>query len=307
MTDTTDAKGKTPNQEATEASHSHKEEFKNPDALQVGMIDIWDWVEKNAKLLGALIAVLVLGQIAWTSVQYLHKRQERSAQEAFYSVQAKYAKLKEGFERARYESVMPNAAAKSKDAAADKKPSVATGDLQKDYGLVLSDLERVAKDQNGTSAGQEAALLAAQIYLEYKQPDRAAELARSAVDTSAEKSLLHQLASIELGNALATKGDCAGAVQVYQKVIDSKAAEFLQGDASLRSGVCFETLKQNDRAAEMYRKASATAQDSTAGQVAKGLLRALEVKTKSQTSAAPAAPAGPAAPAASNAKPAQAG
>ena len=114
---------------------------------------------------------------------------------------------------------------------------------------------------------------------DYKQPEKASEFAQMAATKLPKDHTLGLLATVLWGNALAAKDDCQGALGAWQKVLDSKSASFLQSDVSVRSGVCFEKLGQNDRAAEMYRKAAGATGESASSTTAKGLLRALEMKT----------------------------
>ncbi|HVK62637.1 MAG TPA: tetratricopeptide repeat protein [Bdellovibrionales bacterium] len=229
------------------------------------------WAEEHAKLIVSVAVgaiVVALGFIGW---QYLGKRQERTAQDAYYAVAQKYEKAREEFERAKFNEFAP---------ADQKTPGAkaATGDLQKDYGTIVTDLESVARDHAGTAAGAQAAILASNTYIEYKQPEKAIEISRMTADKLSDSHTLKQLTNMMLGNALAAKGDCQEAVTVWQKIIDNSKATFLHGDASLRAGLCFELLGKNDQALEMYRKASAS--ESGAASTARGLMRALEVKSK---------------------------
>ena len=255
-------------------------DIKNPDAVQKSILDFWGWIESNIKIVLALVVVLIIAAIANVAFHSFRGYQERKAQETYYSVEAKFTKIREGFDRAKYKALMP-ALAKD-DKSTDK---AATGDLAKDYGTVISDLEKVARDQAGTVAGGQAAILAAETYLEYKQPEKAIEVAQVAAKSLGDKNLVGSLSKVLLGSAMATKGDCQGAVGVWQQILDNKAAVFLHSDVSLRSGLCYEQLGQADKAAEMYRKVAADGSDSASASTAKGLLRALELKSKSATPA----------------------
>ena len=283
---------KTPATKSTEEHHNTAEEaIKDPDAVQKGMIDVWGWVEDNAKLLAALIAVILLAAIGQVSYKSFLSHQEEKAQEAYYSVESKYSKIREGFDRAKFAALMPKEA---KEQKVDDKP--ASGDITKDYGTLVDDLVGVARANPKTAGGAQAAILAAETFLQYKQTDKAIEAAKIPAEAMNEKSLLGNLSRILWGTALADKGDCQTAVTVWQKVLDNKAVEFLHDDAALRSGICFETMNQNDKAAEMYRRVvsggdsgadSAPMQGgSAAASTAKSLLRALQIKTPTANPAA---------------------
>lgn len=262
---------------------------KNPDAVQASLVDVWHWVEHNGHLVIGVIVVLVLGASAWTTVRWLNKRAERKAQDAYYAVEAKFTKLRDDFEKGKFKKFMPAEQVKAADAEVGK---IATGNLEQDYGSVMTELDSFARERVGTTAGAQAAILASATYLEYKQPEKAIELGRLTTEKLGVKSLMGQLAAVSYGNALVAKGDCASAIAAYQKVLDRPDAAYLHSDLNLRAGICFEKLQQNDRALEMYRKAAANggqaAGQSAVAQTAKGLMRALEVKMRTTSAAAKA-------------------
>lgn len=230
-----------------------------------------EFVENNAPLLGAVFAIVVIAAVIYEGVQFVQKRHELSAATAFYPIESQYSKLKEGFDKAKMQNFMPSA----KTAA---PTSAATGDLQKDYGAVLPELEKIANENAGTTAGAQAAMDLADIYLNYKQPEKAVDFAKTAAEKLNSHNTLAPLARVLWGTALAQKGDCAAAVTVWQQVIDDKSAAFLVPNVSLRSGLCYEKMSQNDKAAEMYHRVVADAEQTSDGQTAKTYLRAIDLK-----------------------------
>lgn len=267
---TTDAPKNTPKEAPLSAG------MRPVDTVQSSLVDGMTFVERHIKLFAVLLVVAILAGLGYVGFQFMERRQERFAQEAYYSVEAQYSKLREGFDRAKFKDLMPETPETSDSIASQP----ASGDLQKDYGAVIGDLEKVAREHAGTTGGAQAAILAAETYMTYHQPEKAAELAELAATQLDSDHLLAELSRLLWGNALAAKGDCQAAVGVWQRVLDSKSASFLHPEVSLRSGICYENLTQFDKAAEMYRKATADGADTMAGTTAKGLLRALEVKMK---------------------------
>lgn len=258
----------------------HTVEIKDADVFQSRMQSGFNWVEDNSKLFIAVLAILVIIGIAYAAVTGLRRHQERVAQDEFYKVEAPFLKKRDAFEKTKFKAFMP------KDAE-DKTPGeVATGDLGKDYGALLTGVESTAKTYAGTAAGSQAAILVAQTYLDYKNPDKAIEYAQIPAKSLPAGHTLAELSRVLWGNALATKGDCQQALDVWQKVLNEKNAAYLASDVNLRMGVCLEKLGQNDRAAEAYRAASKA--DSPSAQSAKGLLRALELKNPAVAQSAPA-------------------
>lgn len=256
--------------ESSREQHDHLVEVKDADKVQAQLVGGFNWLEDNSKIVVALIAVAILGGLAYAAVTFVGNRQEKNAQVEYYKVEAPFMKKREAFEKAKFKAFMPAAQAD------DKTPSeAATGDLAKDYGGLLTGLESTAKEYAGTTAGGQAAILAAQTYLEYKQPEKAVEYAQLAAEKMSKTSTIATLGRVLWGNALSAKGDCQAALGAWQPILDNEATSYLHGDVAVRSGVCLEQLGQNDRAMEMYRKASATT-ESASSSTAKGLLRALE-------------------------------
>jgi predicted negative regulator of RcsB-dependent stress response len=261
------------------ASASTPLEILDPDGFQESVLSGWHWVERHAGTVGGLILVGLLILTGITVKNWLTARGERKAQEAYYAAERKFSKVKEGFDRAKMRLMVPAAAA-PKD---EKNPEVsATGDLEKDYGTVLSDLEKIVQTQGGTSAGAQAAILLAETYLTYNKPEKAVAVTELAAKTITVNLLLGALVRVQLGSALAAKGDCKTAVNVWGQVLTNASSKFLHADVSLRSGICFEQISEFQKAKEMYQKAAAEAgPDSSISSTAKGLERALDLKTKS--------------------------
>lgn len=253
-------------------------DIRDPDSFQETVLGGWHWVEKHAASVGAVIAVGLLILSGFALKNWWHTRAERKAQESYYAIEHKFTKIKEGFDRAKMRALMPAMAAKD-----DKKTEApATGDLEKDYGAVISDLEKVAHDASGSAAGAQAAIILAETYLSYNQPEKAVAASELASKHLGANSLLGSLVRVQWGSALAAKGDCKEAVNVWGQILAHAANKFLLGDVSLRSGLCYEQIGDLQKAKEMYQKAAAEAgAESPLSATAKGLERALILKSKS--------------------------
>mgnify|MGYP001046721616 CR=1 FL=1 len=248
------------------------EGLRNPDAVQEKLLAVGSWIEKNVRLLAGLLALIIVLVIGYIITDWFNVRAERKTQEAYYALEAKYAKIKDGFDRAQLGEI---AAAGS----SIPKPQQPTGDLRKDYGAIPNELETFARENAGTVAGAQAAILAANLYLTYRQPEKAVEIAQIPATKLSEKRLIANLAKILWGSALADKGECSEAIKVWGEVLNNSAMTSLHADAALRTGLCYETLNQPDKAKEFYQKVMSISEDSSAASTAKGLLRALEIKS----------------------------
>lgn len=252
---------------ATELDNIHHRDF-----FQELMHRSVDALERNLSAVLAVIGVLALAGAGWLGWGWIEARGEKAAQEKFYPLEKQYAEKRDGFERAKF-------AAQSKTPADKAAPAVATGDLAKDYGDLVDGLESFAKENAGSAAGVQAGLLASQTRLEYSQTDKAMETLKLLREKNSTGKLMGLLVRMAEGNALAANEKCADALSLWQQVLEQKSATFLHGEASLRAGICLESMGQKDRAIEMYKKASADGEQSATAQSAKSLLRRLEVGT----------------------------
>lgn len=281
-----------PNKQASGQRDTHAADLassidiRDPDQFQETVLGFWHFIERHAAAFGAAILVGLLVLCGFVLKNWWHGREERKAQEAYYAVESKFTKLKEGFDRSKMRALMPNIPKDDKNPAA----APATGDIEKDYGQVIHDLEKIAQNHPGTAAGAQAAILATETYLSYGKPDQAVAIAEMAAKNlpagSSPNPLLGSLVNVQYGSALAAKGNCDQAVKVWDQVLAAKSAKFLYADVSLREGLCYEQLNNPTKALEMYQKTLAEAgQESPLATTAKGLSRALEVKTKTAAAA----------------------
>lgn len=246
-----------------------KQDIKSPDAFLRTMEQGISFTSKYGKPLAAVVVAAVLIAVGVLIANFIHDRSESSAAQALFKPQNEYRKLHDQFEQAK-------APADPKADPKAAKPVAASGDLQKDYGLVVAGFENVIKEHSGTVAASQAAVYLASIYQEYGKLDEAKAAVEKVLKDAPKGTLIFSVAHMVHGNILATQGNCKDAVASYDAVKD-----FLSVDASVKAGVCYEKLGQLDQAAEMYRKASADAESSTS-LAAKGFLKALEQKRQSQ-------------------------
>ncbi len=261
-----------------------KDDLKKPDVFLQTMETSVSFLEKYKVLLGVAVVLLVTGSFVRLAVDHFHEQTELKGADALYAVEAGYLKLREGFERAKMEAIAPIPPKPDEK----KEPTVlATGDLTKDYGSSVSGLEQVVHDHPQTAGGAQAALLLSELYLEYKQPEKALPPLEKVSEHLNKKGMLYGLVHMMHGTVLATQGNCAAAVDQWQAVVSSEASQHLHPDALLKSGICYESLKQNDKAMAAYQRLMSEFVESTAAQTAKTLLRVLNLRQNN--SAAPTA------------------
>jgi tetratricopeptide (TPR) repeat protein len=245
------------------------------DSFEENMRNFFDGTRTYGKEVGAVAVVILVLALSWLGYDAYKDKKEQAATTALYPFQSDYVKTREAFDKAKFKDLTPPSQDPESDSIQATKK--ASGDLQTDFGVDITGFEKVAHDYVGTKAGAQASIYLAEIYNHYGQFEKSAAAAQAAAQSVSQSNVLYAIAQLELGNANANQGHCKEALEAYAKVVSQT---FLKPDAYLKSGVCYESLGQADQAADMYRKASEDTQSST-GQTAKTLLRALEIKKTS--------------------------
>lgn len=238
------------------------------DFLQDAALSVVEFLAKHKIFVGAFVLLGVIGFSGWTAMDALRSRSELKAQTALFDLEKKYSEKKEQFDQARFAEL----AGQKQEGLT--KPS---GDLAKDFGSLIDDLEAFAKNNPGTAAGAQAAMMAAETRIAYNQADRASETLNAIAKDTKTSTLVGALMRMATGNTLASAGKCDQAVKAWEDILSTKSAAFLHGEAALRAGMCLEKSGDKAKATEMYRKASAESERSSTAQTAKALLRAIEM------------------------------
>jgi len=246
------------------------EAISDRDFLQDSVLGLVEAMAKHKAIVIAVVAAVAVGGIGYAANGALKSRAELKAQNAFFPIEKSYTEKREKFDQAKFA-----------DLTGQKAESAvkASGDLAKDYGTLVEELEAFAKAHAGTAAGVQAAMIAAETRLAYNQAELAGSTLDSLVKETKSTNLMGALVRMANGNAWAQAGKCDQAVKAWEQVLATKEISFLHGEAALRSGLCLEKTGDKTKAAEMYRKASGESERSSASQTAKALLRAIEMGT----------------------------
>lgn len=256
--------------------HKELEAIRERDFLQEGMLSFVEFIERNKALVAGCVVIALLAGVGVIGWDFFTEHKEMSAQESFYSIEKSYSEKREKYDQAKFGTLT---GAKVADLIKAGTAVEASGDLTKDYGTIVEDLESFAAKHKGTTAGVQAALLAAETRVQYKQTDQALATLESSVSATKANSLIGGLARMAKGNAQAVGGHCDQALKTWEEVLSAKDISFLHGEAALRAGLCLEKAGDKPKAIEMYRKAAGDSEKSTSAQTAKTLLRALELGT----------------------------
>lgn len=171
---------------------------------------------------------------------------------------------------------------KTKKTAPPSTAKKASGDIQADYGSVITGFDGMIAESPKTKAAQMSALNLSEIYVTYKKYDDALA-ALTKVEAGLNKSdAISALVYMQMGNVLADKGDCKGAVEKWQTIVSSKSFAFAHDEAKIRQGVCYESLNDTAKAEQLYmevaKKEDPNTSDFAAAREANKYLRLLKAK-----------------------------
>ena len=233
-----------------------KEQVRNPDAFQQNLTDSLEWVGKNSKLVvGVLVAaVLVGGGVA--IVRYRQAHVQIELQEKYSLIERVILEKKQAFEDAK------RGPAPGQDAKAPEAPkALPTGDIGKDYGQSVGDLETLVHEAPWSTAAQMAALQVAELRREYNQGDAALKILNDANPQNDFWNLPTALVVSAKANLMADQGDCKGAVGLWEKLARSSNASYLHDEAKLRMALCYESMNDTAKAEQLYGELAKTGKD----------------------------------------------
>lgn len=213
-------------------SKMSKHEAKTPDQVTQNLQTAFQWSIGHSQAVIGLIAVILLGGLAYSGYQWNVDRTEASIQEDYYQIEREYVAKKEAFTAA--------------------KPAAASGDLEKDFGPVVQKLEALLERAPKSRAASMSALLLSEIYSQYKQVDKGLAALKKATQ---RKDLLSIFVIDRLAGLLADQGDCKTALTTWDQALEIKSAQFMRADIKLKKGLCFESLNDRTQAQQMYTQA----------------------------------------------------
>lgn len=247
---------------------------KRTDIITAELQKGFEWTQKYSRFLGAGVAVILIGGAAWAITNSLKTREDKNLQSEYSQLDFAVTKQKEIFERGKNPPPPP---VKGEDGKTPEPlPSaVATGDLAKDYGKVVTDLESFLTKHPDAPAGAMASLRLAGLYSEYNNPE---ESLKALQTVKYDKGLLGSLVKMELGSQLANTGKCPEAEQVWGKLFSNSSDAFLKSEIRLKQGLCAESRGELAQAEQNYREAMELGSESETSKSAAKYLRLLKFK-----------------------------
>jgi predicted negative regulator of RcsB-dependent stress response len=253
-------------------------DLKRPDAFHRLTVKMSEGASAYSHFLMILGVVLLVLAVGWTGWSWWSSHREESAQIALYSVEHPYLKKKDDFARAEYLKTAPKPKDQDEDQKKTEPPAAATGDLQKDYGSEVAGLQDMVKRHPHSKAAVLAALDLADIFGQYNQVPKAIESLQAVSSAVGPRDLLYGVVVMTQAALQAINNDCASALSLYERVLNNPRHSFFHPDATLRSAVCLESMKETARAKEMYEQTAERFPESTAGQNAQKYLQLMLMK-----------------------------
>jgi predicted negative regulator of RcsB-dependent stress response len=246
---------------------------RRPDVVTAELKKGFEWTTQHSQLVGGVVALALIvggGSAVWSSMS---ASREASLQEKFYELEKTYLEKKEKFD------LYQNTANRPADPKTKEVPKPegekASGDLTTDYGPVVTSLENLVKENQGSKAAALAAMTLTRIYDDYQKPTEALEVLKKVENT---RGVLGALAKLNLGTHQADAGDCKAAMDTWSGLLKNHDAAFLSAQVKLKMGVCSENLNQKSQAEDYYKQVIGEAKESAAGRSAEKFLRLLQTK-----------------------------
>jgi predicted negative regulator of RcsB-dependent stress response len=245
-----------------------------------------DQVQANAKY---IVFTLVVAALAWGSYvaygAYAQKR-EIKAQNDLFAIESEYEKKQEEISKVDTTPEVKKLKAGEKPTPPEppKPPEKNPETLAKNFGSIVERYESFIKDNNGTKASMVAGISLADIYLDHKEPQKAAAVLEPLAKQTRQSDLFYGLLNSQLGIALSDSGKCEDAVKVFTGLLEAKAQEPFHSQSLLRQGACLVTLNKFDEAKAAFEKARTEYPNSYTGEMAQGYERLVELR-KSTTPA----------------------
>ncbi len=238
-------------------------------------------IENNFKLVVGAFAALIIAASVWSYMNSVARDKEMQAFNELYKITKVYQKKKADFAEAK------EAKEKPKDKKGDSKEEpkkdlvAATGDITKDYPQVVPELQAFIEARPHRNATAEAALTLSEIYSEYDQDAKGAEVLAKVLKDWDEKNVLFTVMQMRAGDLWASMENCEKAVNHWQVVASSES--FVARQAQLKLGVCLQEIGRLDEARIWFEKIKDKDPNSSEGFSAKRYLRFLEFKSNNQS------------------------
>jgi ATP/maltotriose-dependent transcriptional regulator MalT len=236
------------------------DEAKEKDILQVSGINTMGWVEKHIPTVLMVLGVAFVIGLGLVVINHFRSKAEVTAMETYFKVEKDYLKKKDGFKMAAEKAAHPETEKENTKKTDDKKfdvELVATGDIEKDYGSIITDFKNVVTQYNGSTAAALSALHLAEIYNQYKKAEDGFSVIEGQKNKINENSLVGGLLMQTYGTLLANQGKCADANKVWGTLLGKSKLSFMESELKIKMALCHESLGDLEKARAILQEVSA--------------------------------------------------
>lgn len=220
-----------------------------------------DWLVANKVLIIMLVGVLVLSGVGYVSYQQVKRSTQLKIQDQYFVIEKDYLKIKSDFEEAEQQAKAEAAkktekvkkGAKAEDAPKADLKKQATGDLEKDYGAIVTRFNDLHSANPKTIPAKITSLVLADLYWEYKKLDRAVEVLEKSADP-APSTLVDYMILKKLSATQLSLGQFDKVIKANQSVVQNSKYPFMTSYFKIQTALAHEGLKQWDQAETQYRE-----------------------------------------------------
>lgn len=269
---------------------------REPDIFLKTMNNLLRELKPYSKQIFVLCILLLVLAVGVAGLNFYKENQEVAAQEQYIGVERAYNKVVQDFEGAQnkiksaeteIERIKKDKTKKADSGKlieekqkeiADAKGKLPSGSFEKDYGKFVGEFQKVIKDHPKTQAAAMASLYLTKLYADQKKISEGIALLNSPDLSLREGHLMFGLVKMRLGQLYEQNGECQKSIDTWSQVLQTKELSFLHPEASLATAVCYENIKNFDKAKEFYKKTSVEFKNSPAGETAEKYQRLLNIK-----------------------------
>ena len=260
---------------------------KQPDVVTQELRKGFEWSAKHAKLVIGAIAFVAVGMGVISTIQYFQNKNTMALMDEFYKIEKPMLDKKMKFEQAAAkleQQKLKTAADKNKKSDAKTKESedekinpadLASGDLQKDFGVEAKSLEDFIQKNPTSKPAQMAALRLSEIYLKYHKPEAAIQTLEKV--PAKGTSLIAGLVLVQKTNVYMDLSKCDEASKIVDQILHEKSFAFMHAEMELKKALCLEA-KDPAQAQAIYEKLSKDQKAGETSRSAEKYLRSLKIK-----------------------------
>ncbi|MGE3973803.1 MAG: tol-pal system YbgF family protein [Bdellovibrionales bacterium] len=236
-----------------------KQEVKKPDAFLTLANEFIRIITKYRGPVMAGIAVVLLGSVAIGVYIFYQESVEQKAQDALFAARKK---------------LRPELSA-----PLGQQPTITAKTLNEDS---IQQLDSVMNQYPKSRAAIVAAIELSQAYLEENKSTEAVGAIKKVTPSLNSRDVLYGMYQYQLGKALSSAGQCPEALAPLNALANSSgAATIFKSGALLQTGLCYEAMKQPEKAIEVYERITKEYTEGASSESAKKYLRLLKRNSKS--------------------------